>query len=410
MQQQSATVEPLTLNAAPGHTAGGRVLVVAPQPFYEDRGTPIAVRYVLEALTQLGYVADVLTYPVGSSPPIPGVEYHRCANPFGYRNVPIGLSARKLVLDALLTGALARMLRRREYIAIHAVEEMAFPALALARRRGVPVIYDMQSSLPEQLAQRVVFRGRVVQAALRRAERWLLGGADMVMSSAGLAGRVDLLAPEADVREWHFPSRLQPVRPDEVAALRRQLNLSDRSRVVLYAGTFEKYQGLDFLIDAVAAVRRVVPEMVLLLVGGREKEVEAMQRFGQARGINGALRVIPRQPRDAMAGYFALADVLVSSRAYGGNLPLKIFDYLAAGRPIVASDIETHRAVLDSSRARLVPSDAAGLADGILAVLTDPDEAARLALGARTYAATCLGWDQFLQSIRELYGEIGNGG
>lgn len=72
------------------------MLVVAPQPFYEDRGTPIAVRQALRALSQLGYAIDVLTYPVGQSPAIPGVTYHRVANPLRLRAVPIGFSARKV--------------------------------------------------------------------------------------------------------------------------------------------------------------------------------------------------------------------------------------------------------------------------------------------------------------------------
>jgi glycosyltransferase involved in cell wall biosynthesis len=384
----------------------GRVLVVAPQPFYEDRGTPIAVRYVLEALAQLGYESDVLTYPVGSTPSIRGVAYHRCANPFGFRAVPIGLSARKLVLDALLTGSLARMLRQRQYVAIHAVEEMAFPALALGRRHGIPVIYDMQSSLPEQLEQRRVFRAAPLQSLLRRAERWLLGGADVVMSSTGLANRVALLAPEAAVREWRFPSLLPEVSPERIAALRRELALSADARVVLYTGTFEGYQGLDALMDAVPAIRAVVPEVVLLLVGWRDGEAAGMESLVGDGGLDGALRILPRQPRAAMAEYLALADVLVSSRSYGANLPLKIFDYLAAGRPIVASDTETHRTVLDGSRALLVPPTPDGFAAGILTALTDPAEATRLVVGARSFAEQHLGWDAFVESIRELYEDV----
>jgi glycosyltransferase involved in cell wall biosynthesis len=388
----------------------GRVLVVAPQPFYEDRGTPIAVGYVLEALAQLGYEADLLTYPVGSSPPIPRLVYHRCANPFRFRRVPVGLSARKLVLDAFLTASLARMLRRGEYVAVHAVEEMAFPALALARRHGIPVIYDMQSSLPEQLAQLRVFRPRAVQGALRRAEKWILSGADIVMSSTGLARRVALFAPEAEVREWSFPSRLAPVAAERVEALRQELDLPAGARVVLYAGTFERYQGLDALVEAVPAVRSVVPEAVVVLVGGRYDDSPAIQAVARGRGLNGALRVVPRQPRDMMGPYLALAEVVVSARSFGGNLPLKIFDYLAAGRPIVASDTEPHRAVLDGSRALLVHPDADGLAAGILAVLTDPDTAARLAAGARDFAEQHLGWDAFVETIRDLYAGLGRRG
>ena len=75
------------------------------------------------------------------------------------------------------------------------MEEAAFPCVVLGQRFRVPVIYDMQSSLPEQLAQHLAFRSGAAQSALIRMERWLLRRADSVVSSAGLAERVRILAP-----------------------------------------------------------------------------------------------------------------------------------------------------------------------------------------------------------------------
>jgi glycosyltransferase involved in cell wall biosynthesis len=98
--------------------------------------------------------------------------------------------------------------------------------------------------------------------------------------------------------------------------------------------------------------------------------------------------------------------VLVSPRAYGGNLPLKIFDYLAAGRPIVATDIATHRTVLAEDRAVLVAPQTEALAQGILAVLGDDVRSRRLADAARSYAQKHLGWNRFVDSIEALYAEV----
>src|SRR5919112_1243404 len=61
-----------------------RILVVAPQPFYQDRGTPIALRQVLQALGELGRPVDLVTYPVGTDVTIPSLRVYRSANPFGY--------------------------------------------------------------------------------------------------------------------------------------------------------------------------------------------------------------------------------------------------------------------------------------------------------------------------------------
>ena len=173
-----------------------RILVVAPQPFYEDRGTPIAVRQVLEALSELGRPVDLLTFPIGSDVAIRGLRIFRSANPFGFRRVPIGLSVRKVILDLPLTCALYRRVSRERYQCIHAVEEAAFPAAVLARRHGISLLYDMQSSLAEQLARLDPFGLPLTRRALNALEDWLLRRTSLVVTSAGLAARVNGRVPE----------------------------------------------------------------------------------------------------------------------------------------------------------------------------------------------------------------------
>lgn len=383
-----------------------RVLVVAPEPFYEDRGTPIAVRNVLQALSELHYRVDLLTYPVGQPISIPGVRVLRLPNLFGLRHVPVGLSLRKLLLDATLVPALWLQLRRERYCCVHAVEEAAFPAVLFANRQRVPVIYDMQSSLPEQMVKFRVFRGRRVQGLLRRCEAWLLRRADAVVSSAGLLNRVSEAAPGKLAQEWHFPSMDTTPRRGAGTALRAQLGIAANAPVVVYAGTFEPYQGLAMLLAAIPQVLERVPEAVFVLVGGDRKAMAQMREDANRLQVNGSLLLTGRKPRDEMPAYMAMADLLVSPRVYGDNLPLKVFDYLAAGRPIVATDLPSHRALLDESRAILVEPCAGGLAQGIISLLSDRRRAARLAIAAQAYAGSNLGWNRFHGAVRAVYEEV----
>jgi glycosyltransferase involved in cell wall biosynthesis len=383
-----------------------RILAVAPQPFYQDRGTPIALRQVLQALSELGRPVDLVTYPVGEDVALPGLRIFRSANPLAYRSVPVGFSLRKVVLDLPLTAALSRRLARGRYTCIHAVEEAAFPAALLAEAYRTPLLYDMQSSLAEQLARLAPLRLRPARAALNAAERWLLRRSSLVATSAGLAERVREAAPTVPVREWHFPSAPAEVNTAEVAALRARLGLSPGQPVVLYSGTFEEYQGLAELIAAIPLVHDRVPAVRFVLVGAEDGDTPFEDGAGMALAESGILRVVERQPRADMAAFLALADVLVSARAYGGNLPLKIFDYLAAGRPIVATDIPTHRTVLSEERAVLVQPTAEALAAGIIGVLGDPTRAGRLAAAARSHAQTHFGWNRFVDSVDALYAEV----
>lgn len=405
----SGAPEGLSVQRAAGEASppqSRRILIVAPQPFYEDRGTPIALRQVLLALGQLGYPVDLLTYPIGRDVGSLGLRIFRSGNPLRFQSVPIGFSLRKVLLDLPLTVALARRLRHERYWCIHAVEEAAFPAALLARRHGIPLLYDMQSSLAEQLCRLWPLGCPAARHSLDAAERWLLRRSSMVVTSAGLAERVRRVTPGVPVREWHFSGAPAEAAPVAVEALRDRLDLRGRGPVILYSGTFESYQGLPELIAAIPVIRGRVPEATLVLVGADRANGLVAHAGAEPLVASGALRIVERQPRSEMAAFLALADVLVSPRTYGGNLPLKIFDYLAAGRPIVATDIPTHRTVLAEDRAVLVAPETQALADGILTVIGDPSLAARLSAAAVQYAEANFGWGRFLDSVEALYAEM----
>ncbi|MBN1826681.1 MAG: glycosyltransferase family 4 protein [Candidatus Eisenbacteria bacterium] len=391
-------------------TGKGAILVIAPQPFYEDRGTPIAVLQLLRALTERGERVDLLTFPVGADMEIPGVRVIRVANPLRIRSVPIGFSLRKVLLDLLLTPEIRRRLRSGAYRCVHAVEESAFPAAHYARPLGIPVIYDMQSYLPEQMRKHFVFRGPLAQRALRRCVRRLVRRSDRIICSSGLEERVRALVPNAWVREWRFAGEFAEAVPaEEIARQRERLGIGPERRVILYCGTFESYQGLDLLAKAIPEVMRRAPEAFFLLVGAGERD--ALRFLGLSEGMsrNGSLRILPRRPRRDLSACLALADVAVSPRAFGDNLPLKVFDYMTAGLPIAATDIMAHRRVLNEERAVLARPEVHALTDAIVRLIRDREEAVRLGAAARVYAEAELGWPAFVGRVADLYEGVTGG-
>ena len=377
-----------------------RLLLVAPEPFYEDRGTPITIRYVLEAAGELGYETDVVTFALGSSLDIRGTRYFRTFNPLGFQSIPIGLSSKKVFFDVLLTRLLQERLANERYFCIHAVQEAAFPAILLAHGHGVPVCYDMQSSLPEQLALTHGFRSRPIQAVLRRLERWLLCNADTVICMPALTAEMQAAAPGTRFREWNYPAAAENlvVAGADTDALRDELRIRRRASVVLYTGTFEPYQGLPSLLEGFPEVLAAIPDAVLVVVGATS---EPRTDYGAN------VRILNRQPRERMPVFLNLADVLVCPRAHGKNLPLKILDYMAVGKPIVATDIVAHRAVLDHDRALLVEPSSHELADGIVRLLQDSDLAGRLGAAAMTYCNENLSWPGFVNFLSEVYETTG---
>jgi glycosyltransferase involved in cell wall biosynthesis len=117
----------------------------------------------------------------------------------------------------------------------------------------------------------------------------------------------------------------------------------------------------------------------------------------------GRVVLVPRQPRRWIPTYLTIADVLVSPRAFGDNVPLKIFDYMLSGKPIVATDIPAHRSLLSQHTAMLVPRSAALLADAIVRVLRDPALGEALSSAALLEAGRYPGGESFVGLVRNLY-------
>jgi glycosyltransferase involved in cell wall biosynthesis len=241
---------------------------------------------------------------------------------------------------------------------------------------------------------------------MNQLEAWLLNRADFVVSSAGLAGRVKQISPDINVREWRYPSVVVPPNSCDAERLRRRLDIPAGRPVVLYSGTFESYQGLSDLIQAIPLVRAQIPEATFVLLGAENGTGLAVRAQAAALLQTAAVRILDRQPRHEIPSYLGLADILVSPRSHGGNLPLKVFDYLAAGRPIVATDIPTHRSVLDEKLAVLVQPTSRGLADGIVSLLRDSERALRMGQAGRRYAEEHLGWNKFVTGLSDLYEDV----
>jgi glycosyltransferase involved in cell wall biosynthesis len=380
-----------------------RVLIVSPQPFYEDRGTPIAVAQLVNALLALEFTVDLLAYPIGSEVSLAGLSIVRSVNPLGFRRVRIGFSVRKILLDLGMLFSLWRLFKRQRYDVVHVLEELAFFVVPMCRRRGIPVIYDMQSSLPDQLRTHGIFRSRPVQAILRKLERAVLKGADVVVCSAGLLAHVKEAHPSANAVEWRCAGQTRLTDPDLPHRVRGELRLVPSARVVLYSGTFEPYQGIDLLIGAMPVVLEVIPEAVFVLIGATPDNDLYHHIIVRKLVHRGKLHILPRQPRDTIPAYLAMSEVLVSPRAYGDNIPLKIFDYMLSGKPIVATDLRAHRSILNDRTALLVDKKALALGEAIIRLMSEPKLAAELSQAALEEAGRYPGGQSFNELVRSLY-------
>ncbi len=383
----------------------GRVLIVTPQPFYEDRGTPIAIRLVARALTELGYQVDILAFPLGETISIPGLKIYRIPNPLRIRAVPIGFSWRKLLLDIGLRRSLRKRLRVTAYDCVHAVEEAAYLCM-LASRQDIPFIYDMASSIPEQLAARPPFAGRLQQVLLRRLERATLNAAAYVLCSSGLEAHVRSAQIRERVESWQYPPSSTLSSAQDRVRLRQELGIPDYARVVVYAGSFADYQGLEVLIDAIPKVRHRLSDVFFVLVGGTTREVDAIRSKMDPRTAR-SVRLLRRQPNAKIGAFLACADLLVSTRRTGANLPIKVFDYLITGKPVLVSEGPAHKAILHHNQVSAFENNSHALATLIFRTLPDSRSDGHSPESVEPIEGALLEelWNNFRSQIERVYAD-----
>jgi len=378
--------------------------MIAPEPFFEPRGTPFSEFHRIRALTALGHQVDLVTYPFGESVSMPGLRVFRSLRPPFVERVKIGPSLAKIPLDALLTLTALRRAVSGRYDVIHSHEEGGLIGAVLAMALRVPHLYDMHSSLPQQLSNFAFSRSRIIKSLFLALERFMIRRSRVVIVICpSLEETVKAIEPGArTVLIENAPgSSDEAATPEDAAAVRRALNVASATPVVLYTGTFEAYQGLDLLFAAMAIVRRMRPDARLVLAGGQANQVAKAREQARAAGIEEVTIFAGERPASEMPAYLLAADLLVSPRSRGTNTPLKIYQYLRSGKAIVATRLLTHTQVLDDDTAILTGVTPQEYADGILAGLTDRARAATIGLQARTLAETKYSYAAYLDRTRE---------
>jgi glycosyltransferase involved in cell wall biosynthesis len=366
-----------------------RILVLAPHPFFQARGTPLAVKTVLEFLSSRGHEIDLLTFHEGENVAIPNCRIHRIASPVGIKNIRPGFSFKKVVCDLFMLAKCVGMARRNRYDLIHAVEEAAFIAAAMQTITGTPYVYDMDSSLAEQLVDTYPHL-QFALSMLRRCEAFA------VRRSLGV---LTVCAALGDLARSHAPDKPVGLVEDTTLLPARQGHTGNgqgadfvlpeavgrQSPIAMYVGNLEHYQGIGLLLDGFRKALSRVPDAHLVIVGGMDVDIDHYRRRTQQLGIASRVHFMGPRPIHLLDGLLRRADVLVSPRLKGLNTPMKIYSYLDSGTAVLATRLRTHTQVLDDRIAYLVAPNPEALGQGLVDLLNDPGLRVRLATQAKAY-------------------------
>jgi glycosyltransferase involved in cell wall biosynthesis len=381
-----------------------RVLMVAPTPFFGDRGCHIRILEEARALRGLGAETLVATYAVGRD--VPQVRTVRTPRVPWVRELPVGFSPHRPYLDALLLATTLGAARRFRPDVLHGhLHEGAAIASLVGRLVGRPAVADLQGSVAgEMIAHGHLPPGGPLPASVRRLERWVLRWpARLLASSENFAreltdtwgvprARVVLLSDGVD------PEFLRPgPAPDD---LRERLGLVGK-RVVVYLGLLTEYQGVDDLLTAWPAVVGAVPDAHLLLMG--HPNVERYRARAAELAPPGSVTLTGRVEYRETPRYLALGEVAVSAKHVSTEANGKLLNYMAMGLPTVAYDGPVSRELLGEAGVFAPMRDVRALGAAIAALLRDGHEQKLRGQALRERAVARFGWPALGRRLVDVY-------
>jgi len=378
-----------------------RILLLAPHPYYQERGTPIAVDLLVRALARYGCKVDILTYNEGANRSYSGVRILRLRPLIKVQNVKPGFSFKKLYLDMNMFFRLILQLTKERYDIVHAVEEAGFMAMIVCSVARKPYVLDVDSSMTSQLVDQYSFLApfslllESLEALPARYARAVVTMCDELAKRA-LKHRRDGVFVLKDIS-------LVDSAKDRAFNLRDiELSEDDDLRVAMYIGNLENYQGIDLLLESFVKVTRVDERVRLIVIGGAEQDVARYRARAMSLSIDSRCHFLGPRPVGDLGAYMRLADVLVSPRIRGTNTPMKIYSYLDSGIPVVVTNLRTHTQVVTNDLAFIAEPTPEDFSAKILKAISDPESAHAKSRAARAYVRREHSHEAFQSKVQEL--------
>ena len=355
------------------------VLLIAPQPFFESRGTPLNVRAIAETLgAKANCRVDLLVFPFGQELQIPNVTIHRTWPVPFIKSVAVGPSFAKLFLDVSLVLKAIQLSLRNSYDVFHGIEEGAFIAGVLSRFGNKHFVFDMDSCMETQLQDSSIIGTSLAARIFGFLERRAVVAASVVLTvCTALSEKVRRYSPATRVVQIEdFPTEgSETGDPLLVSSIRQEFGFGGDEKLIVYTGNFERYQGIDLLLESFARICDQLNSRLVLVGGGVPggQLFEYYREKAHALGIAQHVTFCGNRPLAEMGSFMAIADCLVSPRIEGENTPLKLYSYMSSGKPVVASKIYSHTQVLDDDSAFLAECEAESFAQALADSLGDSE-------------------------------------
>lgn len=342
---------------------------------------------------------------------VDGLSFHRTQpsrSVFG--RVPI---SGQLSIIRSLSRNLERLVQRHRPDIVHAHSPCltGLAALGVCRRQDTPLVYECRAFWEDAAVDHGTTRARSLRYRLtQRMENHVFQRCDFVTTICGglqkeivargiPPAKVAVIPNAVDIEQF------DRVAPEIRTSFRERLGVQNRF-VIGFIGSFYAYEGLDLLVDAMDAIRKQIPDALLLLVGGGPEERSLRDQSGR---FGSSVVFAGQVPHSIVSELYAAMDLLAyprrSIRLTELVTPLKPLEALAFCRPVIASNIAGHRELLADGETALLfkHDDSDAIAQAVVAVYDDPSAAAHRTKTGRSFVAAERTWKHSVSLYQPIY-------
>jgi glycosyltransferase involved in cell wall biosynthesis len=381
-----------------------RILVVAPTPFFADRGCHVRILGETKALNSLGHVTKVCTYHLGRD--IEAIETVRTLRIPWYNKLSAGPSIHKFYIDFLLLWKVLKTCWsfQPDIIHAHLHEGIVIGKIASLVFR-VPVVADLQGSLTDEILNHKFIPG---WSWLVRFVHWIEKQVNRMPSQliASSTNTAQLVSDRFDVQRSAIATIKDGVdqeifypRPPD-PSLRRSLGIGPDNKVVVFIGVLSQYQGIDLLLECIPLVLREVSHVKFLIVGYPDQEY---RQKAVAFGVDRAAIFTGKIPYAEAPRYLALGNVAVSPKMSTTEANLKLFTYMAMGLPTVVFDNAVNQEILGNLGVYAEEENAASFAAALVRLLMDETRTKELGEACYRKAFAEYSWESAGGQLLTLY-------
>jgi glycosyltransferase involved in cell wall biosynthesis len=388
------------------------IAMVAACAFPANHGSPASVREMSDTLSQMGHAVHIVTYSTGQKDII--VRYAKVHRTGPFRpetNAKVGPSSEKFLEDLALLRLLLRVVQRERIDVIHAHNYEAALIGVLAKWiTGRPLLYNAVNLMSDELAGYRFIRPAWLARAIARGLDWFV---------PIFPDHITAVSPE--LKQWLVEHGTPERKVDMVPAgivpemfdnadpekIRRRHQINGRA-IVMYTGVLNAFQRIDYLLRAFAVVSKQQPDALLMMVSAlvSESHQREHKKLADQLGISNAIKWIAPHSLEDLPSYLALASVTVISRPECPGHPVKLLNYMLAGKPIVCFE-GAAKGLSHLHDAFIVPNhDCEALGKGIITLLKDRELAARLGVNARMTVLANFDWRRICGTIERIYDRL----